>query len=187
MNVANAVKDYDWVRANTRLIHYFGLGFIQVKLDLPDMRDGEHRLHFYTADLPSITGDEEVHNHRRSFTSNVIRGSFAQKFYSVERGSTHWLEQESCKAGVEAPAERREVGLEETSRHHYKQGSCYWVHHSQFHRVWATGPAVTHLHLSRPLKEYAEVVREVGAEKVCPFSKTVKEDQLWEIVKRMLA
>lgn len=180
---------YEYVREHSRHIHYFGLGFVQVKLDRPDPlgRGSETRMHFYTADLPAITGEEEVHNHRRSFTSTVVRGSFSQKFYAVTPGDTHLLELESCKEGVEAPAAPRPCSLVEMSRQIFREGSEYWVHHDQFHRVWVAGPTVTLLHLSSPLKDHAEVVRPVGAEKVCPFSKKVPEDQLWQIVKRMLA
>lgn len=86
--------DLDYLKSHCTLIHYFGLGFVQLKL-----RDGR-RMHFYTESLPAIVGDDDVHNHRYDFTSQVLSGYLVQHIYRVVPGDTHTLEQESCKKKV---------------------------------------------------------------------------------------
>ncbi len=76
------------------MIHYFGLGFIQLKINF------ETRMHFYSPELPQITSNEDVHNHRYDFESCVLKGELEQELFHVINGDTHLREQESCQAGV---------------------------------------------------------------------------------------
>jgi hypothetical protein len=48
------------LKEKCKMIHYFGLGFIQIKID------DTYRLHFYTNKLPKILHEEEVHNYRNN-------------------------------------------------------------------------------------------------------------------------
>lgn len=168
------------IKENCSKIHYFGLGFIQVKLR------GNERLHFYTKELPAIVDEEEIHNHRRNFNSTILFGTLSQMIFDVVPGSHYTLERESCKEGIETQSEPKLVDVHVNSRHDYSAGSNYWIGHETFHRVTPAGEAITHLQLSEPIKDHAEVVRQVGSEKVCPFSQKVDESKLWEIVERMI-
>lgn len=173
--------DYDWLRANHRTVHYFGLGFIQLKLD------ARTRMHFYTPELPPVVPDEDVHNHRYDFTSEVLKGVLEQHLYQVVAGDTHVRCQETCKAGVAAGVPPAPCGLEALCFQVLPAGSVYQIRHQAFHRVAAHEPTVTRLVRSEYRKELAEVVRPAGAEGVCPFSKPVPEAELWAIIRGMLA
>lgn len=161
-------------------IHYFGLGFIQLKLNFHE------RIHFYTTELPRITPWEEVHNHRYNFHSQILSGRLTQQFFKIVAGNDHIAEEESCQEGVASSSEGRICSLERTSALTLPAGSSYWIDHETLHRVEAPEECITFLTRSEYLKEKALVVRHVREEKVCPFSQKVPEARLWAIVERML-
>lgn len=174
----------DWLKKNAKMIHYFGLGFVQLKVN------DTFRLHFYNKSLPAIVSEEDIHNHRYDFRSKVIKGKFIQELFDVVEGDTHVREFESCQHGVEAPKDAVPCGVERKSRHLYTAGSMYDISHNTFHRVKANNCITLLMRKTAPdggfyRKPYAEVVRKKDAEKVCPFSKKVSEDELWEIVAEM--
>src|SRR6187402_3246657 len=89
----------DWLKDNHISLEFFGLGFLQLKIDK------NNRIHFYTRELPSIIGEEDVHNHRYDFNSCVLKGNLTQEIFDVVEGKTFIKEQESCKVGVECKSE----------------------------------------------------------------------------------
>src|SRR6185437_9028781 len=128
----------DWLRDNSELVHYFGLGFIQLKLNK------EYRLHFYTPELPPIVPEEDVHNHRYDFTSMVLKGIFAQEVYEVlSNENTHIMEEESCNPDVKCESAGIPCGVKLASRQTYYPGSKYWIDHDIFHRVVNEGECIT--------------------------------------------
>lgn len=170
----------DWLKKNHQMIHYFGLGFIQLKLD------ATNRLHFYTEELPPIVNEEDVHNHRYDFLSVVLKGEFCQHTYNIVDGVTHTLEEESCRKDAPISFEPKLCGLEINSIHTYRAGSWYMICHNTFHQVFATN-CITFLNRTDYKKENAQVVRPVGATKICPFSQQIEQSRLWEIVDSMLS
>lgn len=168
----------DLLKKNHQKIHYFGLGFIQVKID------SITRVHFYSSELPAIISDEEIHNHRYDFTSVIIKGGFGQQIYQVIPGDTHLLEEESCQEGVSG-GKTKLCSVKMIGEHVYYPNSRYFVDHNVFHKVQAVD-CVTLLTRSDYKKDLAEVIRPVGAEKICPFSQKIEEGSLWEIVDSML-
>lgn len=172
--------EIDWLKTNYTKLHYFGLGFIQLKLD------HTHRLHFYTNKLPVIISKEEIHNHRYNFCSQIIRGSLKQELFQITQNNTHTIEDESCQEGIK-PEKHFSLpcGILLTSKHRYCEGSEYWIDHEVFHRV-ESDDCITYLTLSDYLKKSAKVVRPANTQKVCPFSKKVDEKDLWEIIANMI-
>jgi hypothetical protein len=167
------------LKKHSTLIHYFGLGFIQIKLG------PKYRIHFYTEELPAIIDDEDVHNHRYNFTSHIFAGKFTQDIYIVTDGDTHELEQESCKEGVESHEKALPCGIKKIMSQTFNTGSSYHIDHSVFHTVSAKD-AITFLERGPVAKELAEVIRKKDAPKVCPFSKKIPEEELWKIVEKIL-
>lgn len=167
------------LKEHATLIHYFGLGFIQIKL-------GEtYRIHFYTDKLPAIIGDEDIHNHRYDFTSRILYGTFSQELFALVPGNSHTLEQESCKEGVPSTVLPTKCSIEKILSQTFTAGSSYTISHNVFHTVSAN-TAITLLERGPIKKEFADVVRPVGFPKVCPFSKKVSEEELWSIVQEIL-
>lgn len=168
------------LKQKSTMIHYFGLGFIQIKLGQT------YRLHIYTDILPAIIGKEDIHNHRYDFTSHILYGSLYQELYELIDDTTHVIEEESCKEGyVASDSTKKLCGIKKISDQHFCKGSSYTIDHRTFHRV-ASSDAITLLTRSDYKKELAEVVRPLGAHKICPFSKKVAEDELWSIVDNVL-
>jgi hypothetical protein len=167
------------LKENTTKIHFFGLGFIQIKLG------DTYRIHFYNKSLPAITAEEDVHNHRYDFTSTVFSGEFSQEIFAVDSGDTYVLEMESCKEGVSANSEPKICGIKKMMTQTFTQGSSYHISHEVFHRVKSDN-AITFLKRGEIKKDFAEVIHERTAPKVCPFSKKISEEELWNIVGKML-
>lgn len=173
-----------WLKSNAQVIHYFGLGFIQIKLPCSS------RMHFYNGSLPSIMPVEEVHNHKYSFTSYILKGTLKHYVYGVEddpRARSKFVrEAETCGSGsIPHWYCPRPVNYGEVYHAEYTAGSSYCVHHDVFHRVKSNW-AITYLELGGYEKPYAEVIRDRYADKVCPFSKTIPEPELWKIVGDMI-
>jgi hypothetical protein len=142
-------------------------------------------MHFYSLELPPIVSEEDVHNHRYGFYSNILKGEMKQEFFQITEGNTHVLEQETCKAGVTSETKPVPCGLKRTAIHWHVKGGIYYISHEVFHRV-TTNNCITLLNREKIEKDLAEVVRPIGAQKVCPFSHKIPEETLWGIVEKML-
>lgn len=171
--------DVVWLKQNCKLIHYFGLGFIQLKIN------NAIRFHFYTEELPAIVGDEDVHNHRYDFTSEIIKGSLTQEIYRKTDGDDYVLCEETCQAGVECHTKPVSCGIKLASRQVFVAGSEYWIDHDTFHRVYSTN-AITRLTRTDYKKDLAQVIRPKDTTPVCPFSQKISEEELWCIVGKMI-
>jgi hypothetical protein len=167
------------LKKHATMIHYFGLGFIQIKL-------GErYRIHFYTTALPAIISVEEIHNHRYDFTSRVLYGNYCQTLFTITEGTTHLCEDESCNEGVHSGKAPDACGIRRLAQETYVPGSHYTLSHEAFHTVQTTD-AITLLDRKPYAKEFAQVIRPINHLKTCPFSKKISEHELWNIVEKIL-
>lgn len=175
------VLSVDWLRAHAKMAHFFGLGFIQVKLD--DRR----RVHFYHPDLPAFV--EEPHDHRYGFVSSVMRGTLLNRIWRVTLGNTHNISYENCRQdGAEVPSGYR-GSLVSAGAFHVREGSGYHIHSETFHTVHpklSDGPVVTLVEREVPFKDFAKVVRPLGAPPICPFSRPIPESEIWDVVRKCI-
>lgn len=178
MNINDYLK-INYLKNNHKMIHYFGLGFIQVKID--DFK----RMHFYTKELPSIMSIEDVHNHRYNFKSIILKGFLHQNLYQEIPGNDYIKEQESCKEGYACTSEPKECNIKSIATQFFTTGSEYSIDHETFHQV-DSGNCITFIIRSNYKKEFADVIRKKDSTKVCPFSKKVPENDLWLLVEQML-
>lgn len=167
----------EWLKANSQRIYFFGLGFIQVKIN------EEWRLHFYHPEIPAFV--ESPHNHRYDFTSTILKGSFTNTLYSVREGKSHVISLESCNENILSPKEVKHALLEKTSQTTYYPGQSYFMSHSSFHEALGS-KCITLLQRSEYKKEFAEVALRVGEQKTCPFKEKLPEEKLWLLIKEML-
>lgn len=167
----------DRLKENHVRLYYFGLGFIQLKLN------ETWRLHFYSSELPAIT--EDIHNHRYDFTSRILKGQITNRLFQVDPGDTHYLVNESCNPDISAPPEKREVTAGNYSVETYSEGESYRMLSDWYHTVEAKN-CITLLERGGYKAEFAQVVLPKDKESVCPFSKKIPEKQLWEIIRAML-
>lgn len=177
--INNQLLNIDFLKKECEHIHFFGLGFIQLKLD--------HfvRFHFYSSELPSYMNEEEIHNHRYDFQSHILKGTLKSEHYEITEGVDYILEQESCKPGIEVKVEPVLCSIKSVSSHTYNEGEKYKIEHDEFHKVVGID-CVTHVVRGLYMKDNADVIRKVNSEKICPFSKQIPEQELWDIVESMI-
>lgn len=169
----------DWLKAHCEMIHYFGLGFIQIKLDQAN------RVHVYTGALPRTVEEEDVHDHRYNFVSRILHGALDQRIFEVpfDGTPTHFMVQENCqpKADNHVPEESKLCRIQPVFQKVYLAGDSYFIDHNTFHTV-DSHDAITHVCRGGYQKDLANVVYPMSNKLVCPFSIKVPEEQLWEIV-----
>jgi hypothetical protein len=161
---------------------YFGLGFIQLKVDQT------HRYHFYHNSLEPIVPDDEIHDHRYSFKSHILQGTFIQLLYNFvpDLNGTHEIQSVDCQGPSDQTFEKSHGNLTLINRSTYNTGSSYWINADVLHTVIATNNAITLLERAAVTKQYARVARPIGAETVCPFSAPIGADRCWELIQDML-
>ena len=183
------------LKKQCKKIHFFGLGFIQLKLN-------DHlRLHFYTTKYSPIVEDTEIHDHRYDFTSKVLLGGLSNRTYShqtikatikviqslnLNNPYPHLLHEVSCDPN--RPIKNKEpIECIITTPYSkwYDKGDIYTLFHNQFHKVRTDEDTITLLLRSGYKQEFAHVIRKKGDKETCPFSKQVPEEELWQIVEEM--
>lgn len=176
------VSFLDLLQKSHTKIHFFGLGFIQVKMN------DDSRYHFYHPELESFV--ENPHNHRYYFTSTVIRGSLRNHIWGF---TTHQeiqgdvpavLRYESCDPTKPPPDTKCPVRVKKISSFDIHAGSSYYMDSDTYHQVERVGdaPCVTHLVRGPKVDDWAGVICLEGKEDLCPFSRNLSEDDLWRIV-----
>lgn len=171
------------LQKNHTKIHFFGLGFVQVKMN------DDSRYHFYHPELEAFA--ENPHNHRYYFTSTVVRGSLRNHIWEF---TTHQptpgdvpaiLRYESCDPATKVPDPRCPVRVKKVSTFDVHEGSSYYLDANTFHQVerLGDGPCITHLVRGPKVDDLAGVVCLEGKEDLCPFSRNLSEDELWRIVR----
>lgn len=177
----------DELRACRATPHYFGLGFIQIKVS------ASRRYHFWVPDWPTIPGAaSQAHNHRYPFSSTVLFGRIRQELFRLgplkahPEGADLEVAEVSCQPG-DSP---RVVGygqLERVLDLTTHAGGSYRLTPRDFHVSWAPGPAITCLDRGPTVLAMAQVVRPVGAPAHCPFAGDMGEEACWDRIGRMLA
>ena len=163
--------------------HWFGLGFIQLKLDYVN------RMHFWHPDLTADVPDEEVHNHRYSFRSTLVAGALTNEIFSFEphSGGQYEMVSVSCKKGDgdiwEARGNRKSLAFIPVAR-----GERYYLDRDTFHRTHARF-AITRLqrNCDVPFRPRAMVLKQVDGPRVCPFGNDIPVGRLWEYIEDCLA
>ena len=182
--MCNSFLDYEYLRENHEMIHFFGLGFVQLKLNL------EQRLHFYHPDLPPFV--DQPHNHRYDFTSEVLKGGLHNIIWREDPndpdGEPCVLRFDSCTAddNLEIP-EGRLTRRRVVAEFYTEPPSQYYMPREAFHQVRPFNePTVTLLERGLRVTDFAQILEPVNFEPVCPFSANLPEEELWDIVKKCL-
>lgn len=176
----NAVL-YEVLRKNAIVPQYFGLGFIQCKIN------DNYRAHFYHPEIKPIVNIEEIHDHRYNFTSYVVKGSIKNKLYEFIEDSEgeYCKKHESCNPLIEVEPNAVYGNIKLLSRNVINENESYFMNHMWFHKV-STEKCVTLLSRTNYTKEYSNVIRSKYSVKICPFSETMPEDDCWKIIKELL-
>jgi hypothetical protein len=162
---------------------YFGLGFIKVRLD------HDHSMNFYDPGLGSIVGDEEIHNHRTNFESLIIAGELTNVVYELEYDElprvSHTVTDAVCTEG----GSEKVIGharIKRTSSFTMARGSRYSMETDTFHRVYpGSKGAITALSRGKISKDSALVVRPIGENPVCPYSRKIELPELMDRIEAL--
>lgn len=173
--------DLEWLKAHAKQVHFFGLGFIQVKID------EKWRVHFYTKKWNATTKPEDIHNHRYSFRSLILKGTLKQETFTVEKSIAGdcTITKETCNPRNKTEFPKEACFVIPSQTHTMVAPSFYTTESETFHRV-ASDDAVTLIERFPYEYDEAEVVYLSGEELVCPFSVKVPTEELWAEVERML-
>lgn len=168
---------YDYLKSNHVLIQFFGLGFIQVKVD--DIT----RYHFYNISVLPTVGFEEVHNHRYPFVSEVLHGEIIQYFYVPVRGDKYYLKQSNCKEGSVPEYSDKIYDLRYDGKMVVTAGNGYMLTTYRYHRVVATD-CITKVTRHPIVLDKASIFVKEQSD-YCPYQSDYTEDELWAIVYKM--
>jgi len=179
LKVPEALLDFGVLRAmsytNGTPPHWFGLGFIQLKLT------ENTRIHFW---LPWLKG-----NHRYNFVSRVLAGSLHKEIYAVTPNDfgDHELFTTTCAPGKEGEVTSYvPVSCSKIAEFDIVAPGTYFFGHDQFHTTEGTDFAITYLEREPKVKSDAMVVKLAGAPTTCPFANPLPVDELWEHIERGL-
>ncbi len=162
---------------------WFGLGFIQVKVD------ENHRFHFWHPELTADVAPEDIHDHRYSFTSHILRGSMIHETFSMEYSMFADMERAYVSCDHENPGqvgEKLRCVVKPTGTYLLKAGSHYHLPQGQFHRVKAD-VCVTHVIRQPAAVQHARVIRPANQPHICPFAETIPEERLWKLMDECMA
>lgn len=191
LQVPEDILNIDWLRSmsekNGTPPHWFGLGFIQLKLT------ENTRIHFWLPWLKS-SEREEIHNHRYNFVSRVLAGSLHKEIYHVtyidqDGGQPEPFELFTtyCAPGHEGEITTTSpVDCEKIAEFDLVAGATYWFQHNQFHTTEGTDFAITYLERENKVKSAAMVVKKTGEPTTCPFANPIPADVLWGHIKHGL-
>jgi hypothetical protein len=176
------ILNIDFLKSNCNRLYFFGLGFIQVKLNESE------RVHFYTNVFQKTVVPEEVHNHRYDFESTIIKGTLVQELFSChlafDKGG-YWITKETCNPATKKEFDRQRCAIKLLQRQTFGAGSSYWTDHNTFHRA-ESNDAITYLKRGPYMKDEADVIYPVDFLPTCPFSVKVSDDELWEVIRSMI-
>lgn len=177
------LRDLDGLRAMGLRPAWFGLGFIQLKLD------ETYRLHVWHPDLQGHIPAEELHDHRYSFHSTILAGRLEHRVFAVEMDpdGDHEMSEASCapRKTSAAPVSLGRCRIRETESYRLAAGSSYYLDMDRFH-IGAASAAATLLRRGQKLKETARVVRPLETTPACPFAETRSEATLWTAIAEIL-
>jgi hypothetical protein len=171
--------DVDYLKSHTEHApHWFGLGFIQLKLNTMS------RVHFWHPSLAADLPEEELHDHRYNFTSHILKGQLANVIWQFLPSDTGTLELVTVDCKPNTISEPVVIGKGHTAllaSHTMHAGDSYRMYMDTFHRIHATH-AITLLVRDSIQKPVARVIRNPNTPFVCPFAAPKPVDELWELI-----
>jgi len=164
---------------------YFGLGFIQITVP-------SGRYHFYCKDLNPSLDDEEVHNHRYWFRSEVLKGVLWNGIYSViedEEQGQYEVADVTCKPGQTGEPEilMKSVSLVSLVNFLTSAGSSYLIKRAAYHMVQPRSDfVITRLDRGTYESPTAQVVRKKNSPFVCPYETPLTVDDCWVWIRKAI-
>ncbi len=161
---------------------WFGLGFIQLKLD------EKNRMHFWHPDLlpDDAAFNEEFHDHRYGFQSRVLVGEITNELVNIshENGPFDYILNEVCCSGG-GMTEIHHASISDPVTFTVSAGQSYSLAADVFHRV-RVSRCVTLQTRTEELKTKARVLTRAGIPSSNPFDRSIDAETLWNYIEELL-
>jgi len=172
----------DWLRETGAEPSWFGLGFIQLKLNSVE------RMHFWHPSLTPDVTEEEIHDHRYNFTSTILKGEMHHETWNfIPSAFGSWVMCEVSCDPAEPVVDPRQItgGAVLTGTYWFREGSRYMFPKGEFHRT-KTEQCVSLLRREEPEAPFARVIRRKHDPEICPFSNPKDPEYLWGVIAELL-
>jgi hypothetical protein len=170
--------DIDYLKNITTKPYYFGLGFIQLKIN------HQERIHFWHPSLTHTSDEEEIHDHRYNFKSTILRGKLNNEIFSYKSNPNgiYSLMEVSCNKEKEGdPKFISNVDINLISSFDVIEGQSYYLGSDAFHKTKTNG-CISLLNRDLITKDLANVIMLNNKELTCPFSIKLSEKNIWELI-----
>lgn len=178
----NKYLDIDYLKSIDNKPYYFGLGFIQLKINK------SQRIHFWHPELIKTADDEEIHDHRYDFNSTILKGKLKNEIftYNDNEYGNYSLKSVSCtKDSEENPKFIKNVDIKLVTSYEVLEGQEYFLNKDSFHKTYTDG-CVSFLERGDITKEYANVISYKDKNLICPFSVEYSEDYIWKLISELI-
>ena len=173
------LPELQWLQDNCERIYYFGLGFIQVKID------DYTRYNFYHPELvPCFVNNESVHTHSYDYKSYILKGELVEKLYAINPtiNSNRYFCKIDCCGGHEKLFKARTIVSNEFI---HKEGSNYCRFSDELHKVFVKEPTITKV-VKGERSGYAFSFIPDEQETCTPFISDMSEEECWKVVEGIL-
>ena len=173
----------DQLRALNGRPHYMGLGVVKY----PFRKNQSY--HFYSDKAKVLV--EDIHEHRFSFTSNVIKGKLKNYIYDIcgaNPASTLRVERGECAPDVKRDIIASNINLIELCTFVTEPGQEYHIHYTTLHRIEClTTKVITLLNKELPFAQTTpRFITDTANPSVCAFSQPKPTSECWEIIEYTL-
>lgn len=151
--------------------------------------------HFYTAEAPRLIDD--LHSHKRSYTSNVLLGEIRNHIYEIQGINPvngKLLLNIKCEllCGIGGCASheivRSSLNVVKIAELITKEGETYGLSYSDFHKfeLVTPGPVITHMFYSKILQPNTQIIVDKSylTNTCCPPNPS--EEVLWRMIESCL-
>ncbi len=167
--------DLDYLRTLENQPTFFGLGFVQLKVD------DQQRLHFWHPETRTPDYDEEWHDHRYSFSSQVLVGSLTNEiaYGEMNKKGDHEVWEVCCKGNG---AERVGSGnIHYQTRMVTEVGQVYFLDRDAMHKSHSEKAMTMQTrHLKNQKLKARIMTKEYNSPN--PFDLSMPVSRIWDII-----
>ena len=182
MNILDKPLSLDYLKSLGATPHYNGLGVVKLPINK------KYSYHFYSELAPIMC--ENIHEHRFSFKSTVLKGTLRNFIYTIKTGnpdSSLVMEQGRCVSGSDKTVIRTEFDLEDSLTFDTVAGQYYWIRHDQLHKVQAiTNTVITFVEKEPEVMGEGRLIQDVAHPQPCAFSAPKPAAECWDIIEYTL-
>jgi hypothetical protein len=174
----------DQLRALNGIPHYMGLGVVKY----PFCKNQSY--HFYSDRAKILV--EDIHEHRFSFTSRVLKGKLKNYIYEIDGTdptSTLRVERKECAPDSQQEILLSNINLIERCTFITEPNQEYRMHYTTLHKIEClTTKVITHIYKELPFAQTTpRFIADETKPSVCAFSEPKTVNECWDIIEYTLS